>query len=653
MFFLKKILSKKYFVPALALILIVSIFIPLSSCFAGAELGILGNLLWGTVSQAVEQSGQGLASAILGVFFGLLQSIPLFVLGVALDILNWVASGDFLQVSMTNSGLAIGKTGYNPVVGAGWDFVRNLANVVLIFGLVIIALSIILGYQETRAKKALVNFILIAALINFTPVICGLVIDLSTIIMDLLLKGGVPPTISTLLAQKASAGGGIADIPTLFVVAIFCFFASIIYLLFALLFLVRVVYLWILVILSPIAFATKVLPENKYIFKIFPRVCTWDGWWDDFLQWTFIGIPAAGAIYLSNAAMYKIAENPNVIASAPSGSALSGTLALLFSYSIPFVILIVGFFTSLDAGGVAGSKIKGLANKAWGATGGAAVGAATGYAAGRAKAAGTWAKEGAVGTGGAIIGGRSPLSYENREKGRQDWTKFKSSAIDTVGRAPVIGRVIPKENLKSDNEFDNYNKNRQRYSFAERQKMEKDLIKKDVSKFLGDAKNNPLEYQRRLNLVTANDDKTKEYKTIKTKALLHTKGNMATAGTKNWDKEFDIILKDEIGNKKSKELKAYNIPPEALARNDIASLVQEQELNRLILGLNEKDKSAFRAANSKNIADSFMAHAAKRLKEIKDQLIIVTDPTVIRSLTEERKAIQKMITNRINAARAS
>jgi hypothetical protein len=384
MFFLKKILSKKYFVPALALILIVSIFIPLSSCFAGAELGILGNLLWGTVSQAVEQSGQGLASAILGVFFGLLQSIPLFVLGVALDILNWVASGDFLQVSMTNSGLAIGKTGYNPVVGAGWDFVRNLANVVLIFGLVIIALSIILGYQETRAKKALVNFILIAALINFTPVICGLVIDLSTIIMDLLLKGGVPPTISTLLAQKASAGGGIADIPTLFVVAIFCFFASIIYLLFALLFLVRVVYLWILVILSPIAFATKVLPENKYIFKIFPRVCTWDGWWDDFLQWTFIGIPAAGAIYLSNAAMYKIAENPNVIASAPSGSALSGTLALLFSYSIPFVILIVGFFTSLDAGGVAGSKIKGLANKAWGATGGRVTGAVSGVASGAA-----------------------------------------------------------------------------------------------------------------------------------------------------------------------------------------------------------------------------------------------------------------------------
>jgi hypothetical protein len=307
--------------------------------------------------------------------------------------------------------------------------------VVLIFGLVIIALSIILGYQETQAKKALVNFILIAALINFTPVICGLVIDLSKIIMDILLKGGVPPTISTLIAEKKAMGMGLADLPTAFVMAGFCIFASIIYILFALLFLVRVVYLWILVILSPIAFATKVLPGNKYILKIFPRVCTWDGWWDDFLQWTFIGIPAAGAIYLSNVAMYAIAQNPTAIVSAPSGNALTGTLALLFSYSIPFVILVVGFFTSLDSGGAAGSKIKGIAKGFAGTAKSAAVGGTLGFASGAIAGRQSGATLGTIrgafkgGAQGALIGGETEKKQINR------W--YTRNVKERLGLAPT------------------------------------------------------------------------------------------------------------------------------------------------------------------------------------------------------------------------
>jgi hypothetical protein len=636
MFFLKKLLSKKYLFPVLALVLIVSILAPFSVCFAFEFPDI-----WGAVSGAVSGAGKDLANAILGSIFGLLLSVPLFVLNVALDILNWVASGDFLSVSFTGAD--------NPVVTAGWGFVRNLANVVLIFGLVIIALSIILGYQETQAKKTLVNFILIAALINFTPVICGLVIDLSKIIMDLLLRGGVPPTLTTLIASKVSPGGtGLADIPTFFVLAGFCIFASIIYILFALLFLVRIVYLWILVILSPIAFATKVLPGNKYIMKIFPRVCTWDGWWDDFMQWTFIGIPAAGAIYLSNVAMYTIAQNPSAIVSAPSGNALSGTLALLFSYTIPFVILVVGFFISLDSGGVAGSTIKGLAKKAWGATGGAAIGATTGavtgYAAGRASALGTWTKEGAVGTlGAAISKNKSAFDAGDREQARKDWEKWKTNAVDTVGRAPVIGRAVPGDKLSSDNEFDKYNKNRQRLGFAERQKMEKELIKKDAAKFLEDGKTDAKEYQRRLIIIRDNDDKTKDYKKIKTTAAIHTKGNVSNAGTLDWEKEYNINIKDELQNKKAKELKAYNMPAESIAHRDVANAIQTKELERYIIGLNDKNKAAVKAANHKNVNTSFNNYAIQRINTINSSLPTTTNPATVKALTAEKTYLMQKI----------
>ncbi|MFA5178103.1 MAG: hypothetical protein WC427_00915 [Candidatus Paceibacterota bacterium] len=367
--FLKKISFPKSIIIFLSLLVFAGLFFP----FFTSAIEIFGV----DPFAFIQDYKDNLAQAILGFLFSILMTIPLFVLNVSLDLLTWVAGGNFLAVSFTGS--------ENIIVSTGWGFVRNLANVVLIFGLVIIALSIIVGYQETRAKKTLVNFILIAALINFTPVICGLIIDLAQMIMDLLLKGGVPPTFVNLFSQKISSFNG-ADLATLFVLTIFAIFASVIYLLFALLFLVRIVMLWVLVILSPIAFASKVLPESKYFLKIFPRICTWDGWWDDFLQWCFLGIPAAGAIFLSNLVMFHIASDSSQIINPPSGNVLNGTFGLLFAYLIPFIVLIVGFFTTLDSGGPMGAKIKGMANKAIGTTkgvlGGAAIGAAVGAGSG-------------------------------------------------------------------------------------------------------------------------------------------------------------------------------------------------------------------------------------------------------------------------------
>lgn len=177
--FLKKLFSNKKFLSVFCFFILIAILIPLSTTQA---------LSWdpiGWVKGKLGAASEAFTDAIFGTLFGLLMSVPLFLLNVALDLLNWVTSGDFLAVSFTGPD--------NHLVSTGWGFTRNLANVVLIFGLVIIALSIIMDYQETQAKKALVNFVLIAALINFTPVFCGLIIDLARIIMDLLLKGGVPP----------------------------------------------------------------------------------------------------------------------------------------------------------------------------------------------------------------------------------------------------------------------------------------------------------------------------------------------------------------------------------------------------------------------------------------------------------------------------
>jgi hypothetical protein len=328
-------------------------------------------------------------------------------------------------------------------VATGWGFTRNFANIILIFGLVLIALSIIMGYQETRAKKTLVNFILIAALINFTPVIAGLVIDLAQMLMNLFLKGGVALNFVDLINSKMS-GLSVADLPTLIVLCLFCIFAAAVYFIFALLFLARIVMLWILIIVSPIAFAEKVMPDEVRNFTrhILPGMMSWDEWWNQFLQWCFVGIPASFSIWLSNILMQAMSADTNFF-STPSGDTMVG-LGPIIMYLVPFLVLVNGLFMSLDSGGAAGSKLKSIAGKTWAATGGAAIGAATGYVAGRAKAGGTWVKEGAIGTGGAILKGKNPLDYENREEGRENWKKFKKETGDTLRKTPVIGGVMPK-----------------------------------------------------------------------------------------------------------------------------------------------------------------------------------------------------------------
>ncbi|MFA5009301.1 MAG: hypothetical protein WC534_01815 [Candidatus Paceibacterota bacterium] len=451
--FFKKIFSHKTIIAFFCFVFISFLFFPFfASAFELSDLNPFNFL-----SNVKDSLGE----ALLGAIFGLLMTVPLYILNVSLDLLTWVASGNFLAVSFTGAD--------NVIVSTGWGFVRNLANVVLIFGLVIIALSIILGYQETRAKKTLVNFILIAALINFTPVFCGLIIDLATMIMDLLLKGGVPPTFVNLLSEKMTTFNS-ADIPTLFVLTIFAIFASVIYLLFALLLLVRIVMLWILVILSPVAFATKVLPESKYFLKIFPRICTWDGWWDDFLQWCFLGIPAAGTIFLSNLIMFQIATDSSQIINPPTGNVLNGTLGLLFAYLIPFIVLILGFFITLDSGGPVGGKIKGLANKAIGTTkgviGGAAIGAAVGAGSGisnqwtqsRAEGGGrvSSAFSSAVGgAGGALRGGLKGGLTQGKSAESQINRWYTRNVKEPLGVAPA-GSATQEEQKEINNLVSSY-----------------------------------------------------------------------------------------------------------------------------------------------------------------------------------------------------
>lgn len=352
---------------------------PLSIAFAWNPIGwVLGGLS-GVASD--------LANAILNVVFTLIAGLVAGIPEIALSFLNWVAGPDFLKVSMTGPD--------NPIVTEGWGITRNLANVALIFGLVVIAINIILGSQEVQAKKALVNFVLIAVLINFTPVICGVILDASNALTMYFLQEGVRGDLVNYLAQ-AMADNKDMDFAALLVFFFFGIFSAVIYLLYALLFAARYIVLWILIILSPIAFASKVFPKSRYIVKVFPSFCYWDDWWDQFIQWNVIGIPAGFFIYLSNVAMVEMAAGGFFADS--TGISVFGKL---FTFAMPFIFMAIGFFTTMSSGGAVGSKISGMAKGTWAKTGGRAVGVAkTAAVAGTTGAALGFAS-------GAVAGARS------------------------------------------------------------------------------------------------------------------------------------------------------------------------------------------------------------------------------------------------------
>jgi hypothetical protein len=432
---------------------------------------------------------------IRALFFGwavIASMIAQLILNVALDLLNWVVSPGFIMVSMTGAD--------NFIVSEGWNMVRQLANVVVIFALVAVAISIILGYEETRAKKALVNFIIIALLINFTPVICGLFIDASNILMTAFLKGGASFGFSSAVAEGFQKNMNASQIPALLALVIFTIISSVVYFLYAILFLARYVVLWLLVIVSPIAFASKAFPESRYIKKVFPSICYWDDWWDTFLSWCVIGIPASFSILLSNKLMNAIANNPEAITSTPTGDlAIFGAI---FSYLIPVLFLIIGFMITMSSGGPVGAKLKGWGNKAFSMGTAAGTGAALGVVSG-VKAG---SKEGVTGSIlGGLKGGYQGVVTGGRDQKEElkNWATRQGERLGAVPKGTtnqteeeIMKKEVSRMKALSKKEREGFatgkaftaTEQRRKYAAMMAQLEEKELGDKEINEIVGSKK---------------------------------------------------------------------------------------------------------------------------------------------------------------------
>jgi len=285
--------------------------------------------------------GKWFFSGVIGGILGILIIISGAFLSVGLYLLNIVISPTFINISFTGTD--------NVFVTEGWGVIRGLTYIFIILGLIIIALATILRIESYQMKKTLPLLIIIALLINFTPMLCGLVIDASNIIMKDFLESGLSTEgFTTLIKTQVGALWSKDDVSeTLGKGVLFVGFnvvGGLIFLLFALLFLFRYIALWMLVILSPLALFCYIFPATKKI---------WDQWLNQFIQWCFIGIPAAFTMLLANKMIEELIGK-GMIEGVKGGAEILG-------YLIPLAFLVGGLLMSFQIGAMgAGLAIKGF-----------------------------------------------------------------------------------------------------------------------------------------------------------------------------------------------------------------------------------------------------------------------------------------------------
>ena len=312
---------------------------------------ILGLLIPHSALAFVDALGRIISNFLFANIIRLVLAVSGWVLNIASVILNWVLSEDFIQYSYTDPTR-------NPIIDIGWTLMKDLVNMFFVIGLSFIGLATALKLKEYNVQKALPRLIIIAFLVNFTPVICGLIVDASNIItyffieqsagLDLLRTQYASQTavIRSLVKGWFDWEAVISSVLQGFIMAGANIVSAMILLVFALLFAARYIAIWIAVILSPLAFFSYIFPTLPIIGGF------WKKWWELFLQWCFIGVMAAFFLYLGNHIMIMA---PDMIQAAPpTGDILQGTnpwntfLQAVLPFGIGIGFLVFGLMQAIS-----------------------------------------------------------------------------------------------------------------------------------------------------------------------------------------------------------------------------------------------------------------------------------------------------------------
>jgi hypothetical protein len=334
-------LLNKKFIFAVLLFAALGALIPSGSAFA-VGLGGIADTIVGALT-FLPMLGITVVLALAALLTGLFA----WFAGV---ILKWVLSPSFISWSYTNPE-------NNPLIRAGLNITLSFANMILVIFLVVIALSIALGIKEYGSKKTFAKLLIVALLINFAPVVAGVIVDAANIVMNFFIKGvtggerlgnnfkaWAESWGSSLLSKTFTFTGQIDRLAEIGMLIFLSLVLTIILFAFAFLFAARYVVIWLLVILAPLAFACSILPGTQRIWKL---------WWSQFFKWVFSGVSAIFFLYLAD----QFANaNPSI---APEGTLGGSILPAL----LPIIVYYAAFSMGLGVINPAETTVRGFTKK--------------------------------------------------------------------------------------------------------------------------------------------------------------------------------------------------------------------------------------------------------------------------------------------------
>lgn len=265
---------------------------------------VLQALLGSELTESIEEWATAMNTALLVLFI-------LYIVGIGSLLLSAWA----LQVSLENQGAWMASL--TSMTVPAWNFTVGLANLLLVFILLIIAFAFILKIESIQARKTLPRLLIVALLLNFSSVFVRALFDISNIIYNTILSVGggslfytalgpffnswrdiisfLATWFAILLAQTIPISGALAqiafvlgfnfvflpDIISWVFQAFVFFFLSSLFLLYAFLFVARVFVVQILTILSPIAFLALILPQTR---------SHWNDWFKQLTSWLLLGV---------------------------------------------------------------------------------------------------------------------------------------------------------------------------------------------------------------------------------------------------------------------------------------------------------------------------------------------------------------------------
>lgn len=299
--------------------------------------------------------------AITGVaILAIVGGILIIVKGILIAFISLLADGttSILSVSAINV----------PVVEESWNLVRQFANMFFIVILIVMAFYTIFDLGGYDFKTLIGRFIVAALLINFSLVIGEIIIGWSQTLSNVFINAigdvgariaqgtGIANQVVGDLSNSAAATADanlwqktISFFATIILLSI-VFFSMAVLFFFSIL---RVPVLWALLIFSPLAWITYILPSTKKINQ---------DWWKYFIGWNVFMPVYLFFIYFGTLFLQK---KNTILAGINSGSSsgLGITFQSLFFFILVGIVLIGGAKFAMNFGMAAGAG--GVAAGVW------------------------------------------------------------------------------------------------------------------------------------------------------------------------------------------------------------------------------------------------------------------------------------------------